>query len=268
MATGGTEQLAQRIHRLTDIIDEPLEQLTAIVGYVDSSDMSLESAVEPLVPLLPAVRKCAKSAMKQCKKPPADGLTIDESASIMLYSMSWKPDDECLYIALNATLRSEDRNKLQAWFPYLKLFLTALERLPPKHRTIYRGVKRDLHEYYTKDKIIDWWAFSSCTTSIGVLKQDLFLGKTGDRTMFTIECLSGKDIRKHSIFPSEDEVLLPAATRFKVVDSLDHGHGLHMIQLEEIKPPEPLLQLLFVSNSNNHSIGRRKMILVEFHIFH
>jgi hypothetical protein len=174
--------------------------------------------------------------------------------------MSWKPDDECLYIALNATLRSEDRNKLKPWFPYLKLFLSALEQLSPKHRTVYRGVKLNLHEKYPKGKTIDWWAFSSSTTSIGVLKEDLFLGKTGERTMFTIECFSGKDVRQHSCLPLEDEVLLPAATRFKVVDSLDHGHGLHMIQLEEIKPDKPLLQLLFASSSNNLAKGKRVTI--------
>ncbi|CAF0890662.1 unnamed protein product [Rotaria sp. Silwood1] len=268
MATGGTEEVAQRARRIMDITEEPLEKLDPIVGYVDTPNISLENAVESLVPFLPAVLKCARSAKKQCKKPPADGLTIDESASIMLYSMSWKPDDECLYIALNATLRSEKRDKLEPWFPYLNLFLTALERLSSKRRTIYRGVKLDLHEKYSKGKIIDWWAFSSCTTSIGVLQAELFLGKTGERTMFTIECDSGKDIRKHSLLPAEDEVLLPAATRFKVVDCLDHGHGLHMIQLEEIKPPQPLLQLLFVPSSTNSSIGKRKIIPFEFYMFH
>jgi hypothetical protein len=258
MTTGGAEEIVQRIHRITDITEVPHEILTLIVGYVDTSIISLENAVEPLVHLLLAIRKCAYSAKKQCKKPPADGLTIDESASIMLYSMSWKPDDQCLYIALNATLRLEDSDKLEPWFPYLNLFLTALERLPSKHRTVYRGVKLDLLKGYPKGKIIDWWAFSSCTASIGALKQEIFLGKTGERTMFTIECQSGKDIRKHSIFPSEDEILLPAATRFKVVDCLDHGNSLHMIQLEEIKPPEPLLQLLFNSNTNDLSKGKTK----------
>lgn len=60
--------------------------------------------------------------------------------------------------------------------------------------------------------------------------------------MFTIECKSGKDIRKHSYYPSEDEILLLAATQFKVVACLNHGNGLHMIQLEETIPPFPLRQ--------------------------
>lgn len=166
----------------------------------------------------------------------------------MLYTMSWKPDHQCLYIALNATLRSEERSQLKLWLPYLKLFFGALERLPSKQRTVCRGVKKGLHEKYPKDKIFNWWAFSSCTKSIGVLKQDLFLGKVGNRTIFMIECFSGKDIREHSDVPTEDEMLLPAATRFKVVDSLDQDNGLHIIQLEEIKQNKPHLQLLFTSS--------------------
>jgi hypothetical protein len=128
---------------------------------------------------------------------------------------------------------------------------------------VYRGVKLDLHEKYPKGKVINWSAFSSCTTSIGVLKEDIFLGKAGERTMFTIECQSGKDIREHSCFPLEDEMLLPAASRFKVIDCLDHGNGFHMIQLEEIKPLHPLLELLFVSSSSNVPPGKRKKFFLR-----
>ncbi|CAF4707072.1 unnamed protein product, partial [Rotaria socialis] len=64
---------------------------------------------------------------------------------------------------------------------------------------------------------------------------------TGTRTMFTLQCQSARDIRNHSYFPAEDEVLLMAATQFKIVSSLDQG-DLHMIQLEETISPFPLLQ--------------------------
>ncbi|CAF5114896.1 unnamed protein product, partial [Rotaria sp. Silwood1] len=83
--------------------------------------------------------------------------------------------------------------------------------------------------------------FSSCTTSVGVLKSDIFLGKTGTRTMFTLQCQSARDIRKHSFYPTEDEVLLMAATQFEVVSCLDQD-SLHIIQLKETNPPFPLLQ--------------------------
>ncbi|CAF3716379.1 unnamed protein product [Rotaria socialis] len=59
--------------------------------------------------------------------------------------------------------------------------------------------------------------------------------------MFTLQCQSARDIQNHSYFPAEDEVLLMAATQFKVMDCLTQG-DLHIIQLEETIPPFPLLQ--------------------------
>ncbi|CAF4251026.1 unnamed protein product [Rotaria sp. Silwood2] len=90
-------------------------------------------------------------------------------------------------------------------------------------------------------KTVVWWGFSSCATSLNVLQSEQFLGKTGVRTMFHIECESGKDIRNHSFFPTEDEILLLAATQFNVIGCLDQG-DLHVIQLKETQPPHPLLQ--------------------------
>jgi len=254
MATGGEsderEDETQHILRLSDIPKEPLEMLTPICGYEETPIVSLENAVEPLLPFLPSVRSHVYTAKQRCKKPPDDDLTIDESASIMLYSMSWQPYEKCLYVALNATLRSSDRSKLEPWFLYLKLFLTALSRLPSIPRHVYRGVKLDLSAQYQKGTTIVWWGFSSCTTSINVLQSELFLGKTGTRTMFTIECDSGKDIRKHSYYPKEDEILLLAATQFEVIGCLDQDNGLHITQLKETQPPFPLLHPVLSQNSN------------------
>ncbi|CAF4254150.1 unnamed protein product, partial [Rotaria sordida] len=71
-----------------------------------------------------------------------------------------------------------------------------------------------------------------------------FLGTTGPRTFFTIECNSGKDIRKYSCFKAEDEILLPAARQFKVEACLSQGKDLYLIQLKEIQPPFPLIELV------------------------
>ncbi|CAF1981369.1 unnamed protein product [Rotaria magnacalcarata] len=74
--------------------------------------------------------------------------------------------------------------------------------------------------------------------------------------MFAIECNSGKDIRKHSYFESEDEILHLVATQFKVIGCLDAGNGLHTIQLQEIKPPFPLLHPISLdSNSNKPTVA-------------
>jgi hypothetical protein len=144
---------------------------------------------------------------------------------------------------LNATLRLENRKKLIPWFLFLKLFLTAFARLPPSNRfVVYRGIKRDMREDYPEGATIIWWGFSSCTSTMGVLKNEQFLGSKGTRTFFSIECTSGKDIRHHSYFQSEDEILLPPGRQFQVVSCLEQSGGLHMIQLKEIEPRYPLLE--------------------------
>jgi hypothetical protein len=91
-----------------------------------------------------------------------------------------------------------DRDKLEPWFLYLKLFLTALSRLPSTPRHVYRGVKLDLSAHYQTGQTIVWWGFFFLYNLNQCYTTELFLGKTGTRTMFSIDCDSGKDIRKHS----------------------------------------------------------------------
>ena len=50
-------------------------------------------------------------------------------------------DVQLLYEDLNRLLRDEDREKLRVYFPYLKLLLTALNKLPDVEANVYRGVK-------------------------------------------------------------------------------------------------------------------------------
>ena len=57
-------------------------------------------------------------------------------------------DETCLYREFDETLRSEDRNKLKRWFSYLKLFLTALHKLPSSDGPVWRNVKGDISENY------------------------------------------------------------------------------------------------------------------------
>jgi hypothetical protein len=89
--------------------------------------------------------------------------------------------------------------------------------------------------------------FSSCTESLDVLESDKFLGKTGVRTLFSIECESGRSIRLHTYFKKENEILLLPATQLRVNGRLDSGNGLHIIHLVETAPPFPLLQPPYTS---------------------
>ncbi|CAF1339780.1 unnamed protein product [Adineta steineri] len=233
---------SQHNQRFFDVAEETCEMLLPIQGYEKKPLVSLEDAVEPLVQFVPDIKRMAYVAKEKCRNPPADHLSKDESASIILYSLQWYPYEESFYYVLNKTLRTEDRKKLVPWFLYLKLVLTALSKLPPVQRTVFRGVNGDMRKYYKKGETVIWWGFSSCTATMDVLENEQFLRLTGTRTFFTIECINGKDIQQHSSFKIEDEVLLPPGRQFKVVSCLNPSGGLYMIHLKEIEPPYPLLE--------------------------
>ena len=231
---------------LSTVGDEPKQILQPISGYTREPLVSLEEACEPLlniVPRLPAHIWVAK----QNSKNPADGLTQDESAAIHLYTMEWDAGSDeprgSLYAHLNRTLKEIDRLKLRPWFRYLKLFVTALAKLPTAPRqTVWRGVRKNYSDEYPPGSEVTWWAFSSCTTSLNVLESELYLGNTGTRTLFSIETINARTIRSHSHFTAEDEILLLPGTFFEVKSRLNPGNDLYLVHLQQKIPPYDLLE--------------------------
>jgi hypothetical protein len=231
---------------LLGVTDEPKQLLEPILGYAHEPLLSLEEACEPILTIvsqLPVHIWIAKENAKSL----ADGLTQDESAAIHLYTMEWDVNlhekHQSLYSHLNRTLKENDRIKLLPWFRYLKLFITALAKLPAIPRqTIWRGVHLDLTKDYPKDTKATWWGFSSCTTSLDVLESDLYLGHTGTRTLFSIETFNGRSIQAHSHFKTEDEILLLPGTHFEVISQLKSSSDLNIIHLRQIVPPHELLE--------------------------
>ena len=122
------------------------------------------------------------------------------------------------YGACNAALRSADRSKCK---PYIRFIWFLIHALAKCERyvggNVYRGVKADLRAQYPKDREVTWFQFSSCTCDIEVEQSEQFLGKTGTRTLFSIELTTGRArvITKFSLVPDEAEVLLPPNSRFK-----------------------------------------------------
>ncbi|CAF3462896.1 unnamed protein product [Rotaria sp. Silwood2] len=232
-----------QLKRISDMKFEPGKLFLPIEGYEKMPIVPLEEAVLPLVNTVPDIRRKAYIAVQRCQEP-QDGLTPNESASIFLYTLEWSPD--CVYSLLNSTLRSEHRQYLLPWFSYLKLLLTALWKLPSQKLVVHRGVRLDLSKDYVKGKTQVWWGFSSTTQSVEILESELFLGKSGERTLFTIECLNGKLIKNHSYYAFEDEVLLLPATQFQITGKLDLGNNIHTIMLKEVVPHFPLLEPPFV----------------------
>jgi len=222
--------------RFSDLAEEQLLTLSPIHGYEQMPIVTLEEAIEPLLSIVPNVKQMLSIIKERSCQDIKDGLTTNESASIMLYSMEWEPKEYSLNLTLNRTLRDENRDRLKPWFLYLKLFMKSLSKLPSIHCYVYRGCQMNLSQIYTQDKIFIWWGFSLCTQSIEIFENEQNLNKTDQRTRFKIECKSAKDIRNHSFNKTNEEILLLPAQRYKVISSLDYDNGLHIIQVKEIDP--------------------------------
>ncbi len=135
--------------RFLEVNYEPQQLPTPIQNYELEPLLSLKKAVRPLEPIISNIQNFVRTAMGNTEEE-KDGLVPNERAAIYVYTM------ECMYRQLNEALRSENRQKLIPYFPYLKLFLTALWKLPDVEDTVWRGVKENLADQYSQGKQFAW----------------------------------------------------------------------------------------------------------------
>ena len=231
---------------VTDVNMNSDVDLGPVVGYAKEPLLPLGKACAPLNSMIYNLWFYVQLALDGTPEQPADGLTIDESASIRLYTIEWPRPHRSLYSMLNQTLKSTDREHLRPYFKYLKLFMTALAKLHcVPQQTVWRGVTKDLSANFPPGTLVTWWAFSSCTTTMTVLNNNMYLGDTGSRTLFSIETINGRTIRAHSHYEGEDEILLLPGTQMIVQSQLSPAPDLHIIHLKQVKPKEILLELPF-----------------------
>ncbi|CAF0750060.1 unnamed protein product [Rotaria sp. Silwood1] len=231
------------------------KSLLSIEEFKQIPIVSLEQAIEPLGSLIPTIKTYVQMIKEKCRNP-ADGLTSDESASIMLYSIIWQPIDECLYTVLNSLLQTLDKNKLQPWILYLKLLFSALIHLPSNQLIVYRDNKSNLSKQYHIDEIIVWQDLPLCTSSIEYLQSEKYLDKTEIRTLFTIECNTVKNINKHCYFQADNYLLFLPFTKFQIIKcSYQHNENLHFITLKEIESSFLLNSLNEIKTNLNTSIS-------------
>ncbi|CAF0866814.1 unnamed protein product [Rotaria sordida] len=210
-----TEEPTLTISNITNDIEA---NLGSIVGYTEEPLLPLVKACTPLTSSIPNLSYYVELALNETPEQPPDGLTIDESAAIRLYTIEWTENQRSLYSMLNYTLKKDTRENLRPYFKYLKLFLTALAKLPcAPSSTIWRGVPMDLSAQFPLGTSVIWWAFSSCTTSLAVLENNMYLGDT-------------------------DEILLLPGTKMIVQSQLSPAPDLHIIHLKQIRPKEMLLE--------------------------
>lgn len=257
-----TDSPMRQSHRIVDVIEEPSVTkvnnindikagLMPITGYAEEPLLSLSEACSPLINILHDLSLYVQTAVDETPEQPPDGLTINESAAIRLYTMEWHKPHPSLYSKLNFALRNTDRDSLRPYFKYMKLFLTALVKLPcAAPTTVWRGLTLNMSEDFPPGTTVTWWSFSSCTTQLPVLENNLYLGKAGERTLFSVEVNNARTLRAHSHFVTEDEVLLLPGTHMVVQSQFNPAPDLHVIHLKQLIPEEVLLEPPFEGNFN------------------
>ena len=138
-------------------------------------------------------------------------------------------EETTLYKTLNYTMRTPHTDstptdtELKRYADYLTHTSSALGSLPTHvselHGKVYRGIKVLLNpDVYAPGKRITWQAFSSSTKKQMATLE--FVNQLPGRklmgSLFVIDSITAKDIRHFSAIPSEEEVLFPPNSQFKV----------------------------------------------------
>ncbi|CAF1278832.1 unnamed protein product [Rotaria sordida] len=108
-------------------IEVSFKRLPPVYGYRSAELVSIEKALEPIQPQIDELPYYIKIAKRNCHFPSEHGLSRDQSAAVYIYTMEW--GDTTLYRVLNKALRSENRQALKIWFPYLKLFAVSGKKI-------------------------------------------------------------------------------------------------------------------------------------------
>jgi hypothetical protein len=217
----------ERKHRFINNNIPQLQEINhnSLPNYEDLPLLTLEEAAEKIISLVPHVMDYVAQA-KENYNYHSTLLMPDESAAIYLYTMPTE-----FFAKLNIALRDPNRQVLNPWLNFLKLFTTALNKLPSTKATIWRAVNYDATSTFIEDAVYTYWYLNSCSMNINSVQP--FLGENG--TLFTIETIHGKNISMFSAVPDEEEVILMPGTRVRAKNpSLNFIDRLFIIHLEEI----------------------------------
>jgi uracil DNA glycosylase len=220
------------LERLQSVKDEGLVELPGITGVFDTPLMDFKEAVAPVAKLLAGldayVKKSHEFGKQKSDSPHAHGMTSDEIAALYLYTC-----ESHFYRQINAALRNPDRTLSTPYRAYLRLFFSAVSRLPARKESLWRGVALDMRLQYPLGRVVTWWGVSSCSSQRGVALG--FMGSRGNRTLFEVVPLRAVGIRHFSAFTGEEEFVLPPGTQLKVADVKAERGGLCTVKLSEIE---------------------------------
>ena len=87
------------------------------------------------------------------------------------------------------------------------------------------------------------WSVTSTSTTMELLQSKEFCGDDGPRTLFMVQSAHARDIVAFSAFASEAELILLPGAQLAVTAVVPMGHGLHLVQLDEVDAPMSLIEL-------------------------
>ena len=158
-------------------------------------------------------------------------LASTQAAALFAYT-----EETPLYGTLNYTMRTPHSSstptdtELKRYADYIVHTIGSLSNLPAHvselQGKLYRGIKALLNpDIYAPGKRITWQAFSSSTKKqMSTLDfVNVLPGRKLSGSLFVIDSITAKDIRHFSAIPSEEEVLFPPNSQFKVEKVVSNG---------------------------------------------
>ena len=228
--------------------------------------LALRRAVMPLRKIVPGVRELAAAALafaanKLLLEVDAHGLTEDEVAAINLLTLN-----SPFRHTLDAMMRANDNEDVAPFFPYLRLVLSALMKLPDHTGSVFcvmEGGRGDSEHDYEVGTEFYWPHVARGHTALLHAAEGMLSGGASRRsrsrsppTLFCVEGGTARDVRAYSSLYANEEiiVLLPGA-QFSVQSHVAMAHvapaGLTLITVRELSAnavplfrlatPEPLL---------------------------
>lgn len=174
-------------HFLSSLSEFQEANRNPIIDSMKARLLSIEGAVVSLAEFVPEFDNYAASAKARCRRNSL--LIINESSAIYLYTMM-KP----FYSKLNESLRAQNTSALKPWFPFLRFFLTALNKLPSCSTVVWRGVGDTVGDEFVEGIVDTWSGVNSCSSRVNVA--GCFSGQMG--TPLCIHATRGKDITVYS----------------------------------------------------------------------
>ena len=218
-----SEHPVARVKRWGDGLEAPAAGSRHFVPQGFELKLDVPEAIECFGHSKSHVGKIMDAGRAKASKSPTP-LAPKHAAALFAYT-----EETTLYGTLNYTMRTPHTpstptdTELKHYADYIVHTVAALSSLPTHvsemQGKVYRGIKVLLNpDIYAPGKQITWQGFSSSTKKQTATLDFVTVqpGRKLQGSLFVIDSITAKDIRHFSAIPSEEEVLFPPNSQFKV----------------------------------------------------